>query len=71
VAVSDRARVVEIVSAYNTKYAWNLDADALPGPFYEVRADVVFGWVSDNSGVDGGAAFQGTVTKWRPGPAST
>ena len=67
-----RARVVEeqplvlrVVAAYDPKYRWHTDPDDLPGPFYEVRPDVAFGWISDESGLDGGSAFHGTNTRWR------
>ena len=39
-------------------------AESLPGPFYAVGPRVVFGWVSDPSGADAGAAFHGTATRW-------
>jgi hypothetical protein len=63
--VDDRALIVRIVDAYNLKYHWDVDPDALPGPFYEVRPRVAFGWTSDESGRDGGAGFHGTATRWR------
>ena len=60
----DRVAVGEIVERYNEKYAWNMDPDDLPGPFWRVAPAVVFGWLSDPSGMDGGAAFHGTSTRW-------
>ena len=44
-----------------------MDPDELPGPFWRVEPSVGFGWVSDESGLDGGAAFHGTATRWRFG----
>jgi Pyridoxamine 5'-phosphate oxidase len=63
--VDERALIVRIVDAYNPKYEWDVDPDNLPGPFYEVRPRVAFGWTSDDSGLDGGAGFHGTATRWR------
>jgi hypothetical protein len=63
--VGERELVVRIVDAYNPKYHWAIDPDDLPGPFYEVRPRVVFGWISDDSGLDGGAAFHGSATRWK------
>jgi hypothetical protein len=63
--VEDRELIVRIVDAYNLKYRWDVDPDALPGPFYEVRPRVAFGWTSDESGRDAGAGFHGTATRWR------
>jgi hypothetical protein len=62
--VDDRARLDRILAAYNPKYRSALVADSLPGPFYAVAPRVVFGWVSDPSGADTGAAFHGTATRW-------
>lgn len=64
--VEDRSAVTGVVDLYNAKYTWDLDPDDLPGPFWRVSAAIVFGWVSDPSGLDGGAAFHGTATRWRP-----
>ena len=63
--VSDVALVERVVSIYNAKYHWDVDPNNLPGSFYAVRPRVAFGWVSDESGFDGGAAFHGTATRWR------
>lgn len=63
--VDDRALVVRIIDAYNPKYHWDMDPDNLPGPFYEVKPRVAFGWRSDDTGFDGGAAFEATATRWR------
>lgn len=63
--IEDRPLTERIVLAYNAKYRWDLDVNALPGPFLRVSPRVVFGWVSDDSGLDGGAHFHGSVTRWR------
>jgi hypothetical protein len=72
VTVADLSLLRRVVDAYNPKYHWDLDPENLPGPFYAVRPRVAFGWVSDPSGLDGGAAFQGSATRWRfaTGPRS-
>ncbi len=64
--VDDPAFLGRILDAYNPKYRSDLEADALPGPFYGVVPQVVFGWVSDPTGGDAGAAFHGTATRWAP-----
>ncbi|MDQ3363669.1 MAG: pyridoxamine 5'-phosphate oxidase family protein [Actinomycetota bacterium] len=63
--VAENALLRRVVDTYNPKYGWELDPDSLPGPFYAVRPRVAFGWVSDPSGLDGGAAFHGTATRWK------
>lgn len=63
--VSDTSIVERVVSLYNQKYHWDLDAHNLPGPFYAVLPDVAFGWLSDETGLDQGSAFHGTATRWR------
>lgn len=55
----------EIVKLYNQKYHENIDPDQLPGPFYAVAPQTAFGWLVDPSGLDGGAIFHGTATRWR------
>ena len=65
--VTDRAAIERVVDAYNPKYSWEMDADALPGPFWRVEPALVFGWLSDDSGIDGGAVFLSTATRWRFG----
>ena len=62
--VDDAGLLGRVLDAYNPKYRSSLKAGALPGPFYAVRPRVVFGWVSDPSGADAGAAFHGTATRW-------
>jgi hypothetical protein len=52
------------VTEYNEKYGWDADpADIVS--WYVMRPDVAFGWVSDETGLDQGAAFHGTTTRWR------
>jgi hypothetical protein len=43
---------------------WKWASDRLPGPFYEVKPRVAFGWISDDTGLDGGAAFGASATRW-------
>jgi Pyridoxamine 5'-phosphate oxidase len=63
--VRDAALTRRIVQLYNEKYRWDVDPDHLPGPFYAVQPQVAFGWVSDDTGMDRGAAFHGTATRWQ------
>jgi general stress protein 26 len=49
---------------YTAKYHWD-DPGADDDPFYVVHPQVVFGWVEDSTGQDGGAAFHGTATRWQ------
>lgn len=56
-------RVARVTAAYNEKYHWDLEPR--PGEFFEVRPRVVFGWLCDGSGRDGGALFSQTATRWR------
>ena len=65
--LADSALRRRVVADYNAKYDWDMDPDDLPGPLYEVRPQLVFGWVMDESGLDGGAAFHTTATRWRFG----
>ena len=52
-----------VTDAYNAKYSWNLEAK--PGEFFEVHPRVVFAWLCDGSGLDGGALFAQTATRFR------
>jgi Pyridoxamine 5'-phosphate oxidase len=63
--VSATSLVERVASLYNQKYHWDIDPHQLPGPFYAVRPQVAFGWIADGSGLDRGAAFHGTATRWR------
>ena len=58
----DEGLAVRVAAAYNDKYHWNLEPS--PGEFFEVRPRVVFGWLCDGSGRDGGATFSQTATRW-------
>lgn len=64
-AVSEQAVIDRFAAAYNRKYLWDVDPQAMPGTLYAVVPRVVFGWISDDSGLDGGASFHGTATRWR------
>jgi hypothetical protein len=64
-AVADVSLVELVIAAYNEKYHWDVDPHDMPGPLYAVRPRVAFGWLSDDSGADRGAAFHGTATRWR------
>jgi hypothetical protein len=59
----DAALTTHIAAVYNAKYSWDIQAS--PGEFFEVRPRVVFGWLCDGSGLDGGALFSHTATRWR------
>jgi hypothetical protein len=56
-------RIARVTAAYNEKYHWNLEAQ--PDEFFELRPRVVFGWLCDGSGRDGGALYSQTATRWR------
>jgi Pyridoxamine 5'-phosphate oxidase len=63
--VAQGEELLQRVSAlYDAKYQWD-DPDADDDVFYVVRPEIVFGWVEDSTGQDGGAAFHGTATRWR------
>jgi general stress protein 26 len=59
--VTDPSVLARTIALYNEKYHWSED----PGEMYVVRPRVAFGWFSDDSGLDAGAAFHGTATRWR------
>jgi nitroimidazol reductase NimA-like FMN-containing flavoprotein (pyridoxamine 5'-phosphate oxidase superfamily) len=63
--LDDHALLQRVVTIYNEKYQWDLDASAMTDPFFVVRPEDVFGWVEDSAGLDGGAAFHSTATRWR------
>jgi hypothetical protein len=67
VIVTDVSLVRRVVDVYNPKYHWDFDPADLPGPFYVVRPRVAFGWICDPTGLDRGAIFHGTATRWRFG----
>lgn len=63
--VADSGLIRRIIVAYNEKYNCDLDPSEPGGPLLAVVPLVAFGWVSDASGLDKGAAFHGTATRWR------
>jgi hypothetical protein len=63
--VTDAAELALVLAAYNPKYNWDMTDD---GSFWRVRPHVVFGWICDGSGLDGGALYSGTATRWIFGP---
>ena len=64
-ALRSKPQTRRVLALYNEKYHWDMDPDAPDGPLYAVRPRVIFGWVSDPSGIDHGSAFHGTATRWR------
>ncbi len=60
-----RPRLRRVLDIYNEKYHWDMSPDSPEGPLLAVTPRVVFGWVSDPSGLDCGARFHGTATRWR------
>ncbi len=60
--VHDVAVAGRVTAAYNEKYHWDMEAKA--GEYFEVCPRVVFGWLCDGSGRDGGALFSQTATRW-------
>lgn len=60
--VGDQELAVRVANSYNEKYHWNVEAK--PGEFFEVHPRVVFGWLCDSSGRDGGALYSQTATRW-------
>lgn len=69
--VADGPLLRRVVAAYNAKYRSDLDPANPPGPFSAVRSRHAFGWLSDPSGLDRGAAFHGTATRWTFPPRSS
>ena len=59
--VTDMALRESFARLYVEKYHWDVDPGDLP---YSVRPRVAFGWLSDGSGLDKGALFHGTATRW-------
>ncbi len=59
--VADTALREDFAQLYSEKYHWEIDPADLP---YRVRPRVAFGWFSDGSGLDKGALFHGTATRW-------
>ncbi len=70
VILEGTARVLEdpdttrtVNDAYDRKYNWDMVAE--PGEFLVVTARVAFGWLCDPTGLDGGALYSQTATRWR------
>ncbi len=63
--VDDPARLRQVVQAYNQKYQWNMDADQLPGPFFQVQLQVAFGWRIDEAKLDPDSTAMENATCWR------
>jgi len=59
--VADTSLIASFAQLYAEKYHWDVDAGDRP---YRVRLRVAFGWMSDGSGLDKGALFHGTATRW-------
>lgn len=60
--VADRGAVRRFLDAYNPKYHGILTTE--PGTVFVVRPRVAFGWLADPTGIDGGAIFNSTGTRW-------
>jgi len=60
--VVDEATQDRFLASYNPKY--NSALAAPPGLVFAVRPRVGFGWLSDPTGLDGGAIFGSTGTRW-------
>lgn len=61
-SVADEVVAKRIARAYNEKYCWNMKP--APGEFLRIEPRVVFGWLCDGSGRDGGALFSRSATRW-------
>jgi nitroimidazol reductase NimA-like FMN-containing flavoprotein (pyridoxamine 5'-phosphate oxidase superfamily) len=58
----DEPMTRRVAVAYSAKYHW--DMQPKPGEFLELKPRRAFGWVVDGSGLDGGALFSATSTRW-------
>lgn len=61
--VRDPETLRSMADAINAKYRWDWKPDGFPAPF-RVRPVHAFGWISDPSGLDRGANFGRTGTRW-------
>ena len=61
----ERLLLEQVGRLYSEKYGWQVEMTNDPEPFYAVRPQVAFGWLSDPAGLDSGSAFHGTATRWR------
>jgi len=60
--VHDVASLSPVLPRYDAKYHWKMEPK--PGEFWVVRPRVAFGWLCDGSGLDGGALYSQTATRW-------
>lgn len=60
--VADAATQQRFLGSYNPKY--NSALTEPPGAVFAVQPRVAFGWLSDPTGLDGGAIFGSTGTRW-------
>lgn len=60
---SDPADIARFCEVFNVKYAWDFKPDDA-GTIFVVKPKVAFGWVSDGSGLDHGAIYNATGTRW-------
>ena len=56
------------VREYNSKYNWDMPHSTKD--VFEVKPARVLAWVSDSSGVDGGALFTNSATEWNFGEST-
>jgi hypothetical protein len=61
--LTDDVQAQRFLDAYNPKY--NLDATAPPGALFVVHPRVAFAWINDATGLDQGALFGSTGTRWQ------
>jgi len=66
--VATPARAEHYAQAYELKYHWPVDPADPHRPIRDLIPHVVFGWLSDPTGLDGGAAFHATPTRWHFDP---
>jgi hypothetical protein len=59
----DASTLEAFVAAYNPKYNWDFTA-ADVGAVIEVRPRLAFGWLCDPTGLDRGALYNATGTRW-------
>ena len=60
--VHDPSGLGPVLARYEEKYHWKMEP--APGEFWIVRPRVAFGWVCDGSGLDAGALYSATATRW-------
>ncbi len=57
------ALLKRFVEAYNPKYTWSFTPDQV-GDLYIARPRLAFAWICDGTGLDGGATFSATATRF-------